>query len=145
MALQIISVCQRFKKQEVLHNVSLNIEKGDCYGLVGHNGAGKTTLLRTAAGLMKPKAGAVLIDSFNVHAFPQEANSRIGGLIESPYFNENWNGLNNLCVFARLQGFNHQQSVVESKRVLNIVGQEKDGGMLAQKKVREYSLGMRQR
>ena len=145
MALQIISICQRFQNHEVLHNVSLNIDKGDCYGLLGHNGAGKTTILRTAIGLMKPKAGAVLIDGFDVHAFPKEAHSRMGGLIENPCFNENWNGLDNLCAFARLQGFNRPDARTESKHVLNIVGHEKDSKVLARKKVREYSQGMKQR
>jgi ABC-type multidrug transport system ATPase subunit len=145
MSLQIISISQRFKKQEVLHNVSLNIDKGDCYGLLGHNGAGKTTILRTAIGLMKPTSGTVLIDGFDVHAFPQEAHSRMGGLIDSPFFNENWDGLKNLCVYARLQGFNQKQAIEESMRVLNVVGQEKDSRMLANKKVREYSHGMKQR
>ncbi|MBN2591152.1 MAG: ATP-binding cassette domain-containing protein [Sedimentisphaerales bacterium] len=145
MALQIISICQRFQKQEVLHNVSLNIDKGDCYGLLGHNGAGKTTILRTAIGLMKPTHGVVLIDDFNIHTFPREAHSRMGGLIESPCFNENWDGFKNLCAFARLQGFNRQQTLAESRRVLNIVEQEKDNGVLAHKKVREYSQGMKQR
>jgi ABC-type multidrug transport system ATPase subunit len=145
MSLQIISIFQRFQKQEVLHNVSLNIDKGDCYGLLGHNGAGKTTILRTAIGLMKPASGTVLIDGFDVHAFPQEAHSRMGGLIESPFFNENWDGLKNLCAFARLQGFSSQESVRESMRVLNLVGQEKDCRVLANKKVREYSQGMKQR
>ena len=145
MTLQIISICQRFQKQEVLHNVSLNVDKGDCYGLLGHNGAGKTTILRTAIGLMKPKSGAVLIDGFDVHAFSKEAHSRMGGLIESPCFNENWNGLKNLYTFARLQGFNRQQALAESQRVLKIVGHENDGRILARKKVREYSQGMKQR
>ncbi len=145
MSLKIISICQRFQKHEVLHNVSLNIDKGDCYGLLGHNGAGKTTILRTAIGLMKPKAGYALIDNFNVHAFPREAHARMGGLIESPCFNENWNGLKNLCVFARLQGLNRQQALAESMRVLNIVGNEKDSEILANKNVREYSQGMKQR
>lgn len=145
MSLKIISICQRFQKQEVLHNVSLNIDKGDCYGLLGHNGAGKTTILRTAIGLMKPKSGYILLDNFNVHTFTREAHSRMGGLIESPCFNENWNGLKNLCVFARLQGFSREGALAESKRVLNIVGNEKDSEILANKKVREYSLGMKQR
>ena len=145
MSLQIISICQRFRKQEVLHNVSLNIEKGDCYGLLGHNGAGKTTILRTAIGLMKPTSGAVIIDNFDVHAYQREAHARMGGLIESPCFNENWTGLENLSAFARLQGFSHDEALAESKRVLNIVWQEKDSEILADKKVREYSLGMKQR
>lgn len=145
MTLQIISICQRFKKQEVLHNVSLNIDKGNCYGLLGHNGAGKTTILRTAIGLMKPVSGKVIIDNFDAFAFPREAHSRMAGLIESPCFNEDWSGLKNLCAFARLQGFDCKQSVAESMRVLDIVGHEIDSRLLAKKKVREYSLGMKQR
>ena len=145
MALHIVSVCHRFKKQAVLHDVSLHVEKGDCYGLLGHNGAGKTTILRTALGLLKPVSGSVVVDDFNIRAYPREARARLGGLIEAPGFHETWNGFKNLRVLARLQGFNHHRSAVEARRVLSLVGLDKHDGIMERKKVRDYSQGMKQR
>jgi ABC-2 type transport system ATP-binding protein len=145
MALQIHSICQRFKKQDVLHDVSLTIEKGDCYGLLGHNGAGKTTVMRTALGLLTPTGGSVSVDGFDIRAFPREARARLGGLIESPAFNETWNGHKNLCVLARLQGFDGRSCHAEAERVSKLVGLDTRHGILAHKKVRDYSQGMKQR
>jgi len=145
MPLQFLSVCHRFKQQEVLHDVLLKVERGDCYGLLGHNGAGKTTLLRIALGLIRPRSGYIAVDNFNIHTFPREAGSRLGGLIEYPSFNGTWNGLKNLCVWARLQGFDHKQSMAEAKRVIKLVGLEGNDENTEPKKVRDYSQGMKQR
>jgi len=145
MALQVVSICHRFKQQEVLHGVSLTVEKGDCYGLLGHNGAGKTTLLRTALGLLKPTSGLVAVDGFNIHAFPREARARVGGLIEYPRFNETWNVQKNLSVLARLQGMARRQAAVDSDRVLDLVGLDRHDRILQRKRVRDYSQGMKQR
>ncbi len=145
MALQIISISHRFKAQEVLRNVSLTIEAGDCYGLLGHNGAGKTTLLRSALGLLRPTSGVVAVDGFNIQAYPREARARLGGLIESPGFNETWNGVKNLAIWARLQGFSRPESLAEARRVLAMVGLDRVEGILGHKKVRDYSQGMKQR
>lgn len=49
-----------------LQDVSLNIEDGSVYGLVGYNGAGKTTLLKNIAGIYKPEKGEVLYDGENI-------------------------------------------------------------------------------
>jgi ABC-2 type transport system ATP-binding protein len=145
MALHVMSVCQRFGKQEVLQDVSLTVEKGDCYGLLGHNGAGKTTLLRIALGLLKPASGSVAVDDFGIQDFPREARARLGGLIETPRFDETWSGLKNLCVLARLQGFDRVASEIESQRVLKYVGLDKHSAIAEHKKVRDYSQGMKQR
>ncbi|MCP4455524.1 MAG: ATP-binding cassette domain-containing protein [Planctomycetes bacterium] len=145
MALQVISVYQRFGKQEVLQDVSLTVEKGDCYGLLGHNGAGKTTLLRAALGLLKPASGSVAVDGFAIDRFPREARTRLGGLIEYPRFNETWTGLKNLSVLARLQGFDRRTSQTESQRVLAYVGLDTHSESTEHKKVRDFSQGMKQR
>lgn len=48
-----------YGKQQVLYDISLSIETGECYGLIGLNGAGKTTLIKTLLGLRDPLRGAV--------------------------------------------------------------------------------------
>jgi ABC-2 type transport system ATP-binding protein len=145
MALQVVSICHRFGKQQVLREVSLTVERGQCYGLLGHNGAGKTTLLRTALGLLTPASGHILVDGFAARRFPREARSRLGGLIESACFHEMWTGHKNLCVWARLQGFDGKACAVEAQRVLECVGLDTDSGVTKHKKVRAYSQGMKQR
>jgi ABC-2 type transport system ATP-binding protein len=48
-----------FQKHRVLHNISLEIRRGDAVGILGPNGSGKSTLLRTIAGIIKPDSGTV--------------------------------------------------------------------------------------
>ena len=57
------------KKKEIIKavdNVSLQISKGDIFGIVGGSGAGKSTLLRTINGLQKPTSGEVIIDGQDI-------------------------------------------------------------------------------
>ncbi|SER98741.1 ABC-2 type transport system ATP-binding protein [Gracilibacillus ureilyticus] len=56
------NVNKKFEKDPILNNVSLNVNKGSIYGLLGSNGAGKTTLLKTMAGIIKQKSGTVEIE-----------------------------------------------------------------------------------
>lgn len=56
---EIINVSKRFGRNTVLKNVSLKINRGEIYGLVGKNGAGKTTLLSIIAGLSKSTNGTI--------------------------------------------------------------------------------------
>jgi branched-chain amino acid transport system ATP-binding protein len=51
---------------EVLHDVSLSIERGQIVTLIGANGAGKTTLLKTISGLIRPTAGSILFEGRNI-------------------------------------------------------------------------------
>ncbi|QGH34320.1 ATP-binding cassette domain-containing protein [Gracilibacillus salitolerans] len=60
--IQVQNVVKKFDKDFVLNDVSLKIQKGSIYGLLGSNGAGKTTLLKTIAGIIKQNEGAVEIE-----------------------------------------------------------------------------------
>lgn len=62
----IINVTKRFDKFTAISNLSIHVESGSVYGLVGYNGAGKTTLLKTVAGIYKPEEGSVKILGENV-------------------------------------------------------------------------------
>jgi branched-chain amino acid transport system ATP-binding protein len=55
---------------EVLHDVSLSIERGQIVTLIGANGAGKTTLLKTISGLIRPTAGSILFEGRNIARQP---------------------------------------------------------------------------
>ncbi len=61
-------------------DVSLFIEKGECYGLLGPNGAGKTTMLRMMSTLIKPDAGDIIIDGASVINDPSSVRSKIAFL-----------------------------------------------------------------
>jgi ABC-2 type transport system ATP-binding protein len=141
MSLQLLSVTRRFGEQLALDGVSLHVQRGDCYGLIGHNGAGKTTAMRVALGLLRPDAGAVRVEGLDALRQPREARARMGGLIETPGFHAHLDAATNLFLLARLQGLARAEARRESGRLLGLAGLAEVG----RKRVRDFSQGMRQR
>ncbi len=76
--LRIENVSYQFGATEAVRNVSLTVEQGRIFGLVGSDGAGKSTLLRMAATMVKPAAGRITIDGLDVVADRTAVKDRIG-------------------------------------------------------------------
>ena len=60
--LKTTNLCKSFNGQEVVNNISLNIEENSIYGLLGPNGAGKSTILKMITGILKPTSGNIEFD-----------------------------------------------------------------------------------
>ena len=85
------NVSKRFDDVWAVNNVSLTMQEGNVFGLIGTNGAGKTTLLRMVAGIMKPDGGQVFID--NKPVFDNEnAIKDVYFIPDEPFFFRNANG-----------------------------------------------------
>ncbi len=67
-----------YKKRPVLHDVSLNVQRGEAVALLGPNGAGKTTSFYIMTGLIAPNSGAVKLDGQNVTELPMYRRARMG-------------------------------------------------------------------
>ena len=136
----IIEVNEVFKKYDdatVLDNVSLEIEKGKIYGLVGRNGSGKTVLMKCICGLIKPTSGEVKVAGKTVGKdvdIPED----IGVIIETPGFIPNYSGFKNLKLLASVR---NKISNEEIRKSMEIVGLDPK----SRKHVGKYSLGMRQK
>ncbi len=141
MSLRLIGITKRYGAQLALDRVSLEVQKGDIYGFIGHNGAGKTTAMRVALGLVRPEAGTVLVEGIDAAREPREARARMGGLIETPGFHGAWSGPKNLEELARIQGFSPGDARREAATWIERVGLAHAG----RKPVQAYSHGMRQR
>ncbi|MCC6781366.1 MAG: ATP-binding cassette domain-containing protein [Planctomycetes bacterium] len=141
MPLQLVRITHAYGRHASLDSVDLNLENGDRYGFLGHNGAGKTTALRIALGLLRPRAGQVIVDGFDAAAHPREARARMGGMIEITGFHPAWSGWRNLLELARLQGLARGAARREASRLLELVGLAPHGD----RAVLGYSQGMRQR
>src|ERR1700752_5289292 len=138
VALQTENLTKRFGARTAVDRLSLRVERGDIYGFLGPNGAGKSTTLRMLLGLVRPTS---VVIKFPLRASGWEylqARSRVGAIIESPAFYENFSGRRNLQLFASLSG-----GVLDKRleKVLEIVGLRDR----AQDPVKVYSYGMRQR
>ena len=75
--LKTYGLSKRFGSKLALDNVSINIKKGEIYGLIGKNGAGKTTLMRLALGLANPSGGSIeLLDGQPVRFWSRPASTK---------------------------------------------------------------------
>ena len=117
-------------------NVSFVCKPGQIYGLLGANGAGKTTTLRMLLGLVRPDAGAALIGGV---PYGRLARPRctVGALLEASGFHPGRRARDHLLVLADAAG-------VPGTRVDEVLGQVGLAGA-ADRRAREFSLGMRQR
>jgi lantibiotic transport system ATP-binding protein len=138
VALQTEDLTKRFRGRTAVDRLTIRVERGDIYGFLGPNGAGKSTTLRMLLGLVRPSSGTI---KFPVHASSWEylkARSRVGAIIETPAFYENFSARRNLQLLASLSGGVPKKRVEE---VLDIVGLRDRAG----EPVKVYSYGMRQR
>jgi len=138
IALQTENLTKRFGASTAVDRLTIRVDRGDIYGFLGPNGAGKSTTLRMLLGLVRPTSGVI---KFPVRASTWEylrARSRVGAIIETPAFYENFSGRRNLQLLASLSGGVQKKRVEE---VLDIV----DLRDRAHDPVKVYSYGMRQR
>jgi len=90
------------KEIQAVSQLSLTINKGETFAIVGPNGSGKTTTLKTLLGLLFPTEGDVSV--FGLPAGHPDVQARIGYLPEAPYFYEYLNGRELLELYGKLCG-----------------------------------------
>lgn len=127
-----------FNKNIVVNDVSINVKRGQIYGLLGRNGAGKTTIMRMLLNLALPTKGQIKLFGEEISKNQQNIYHRIGSLIEAPGFYNNLTGRQNLQILSKLRG-NHKESSVDD--ALEIVGLKEEHTKIFS----NYSLGMKQR
>lgn len=129
---------KRYGKVLRVKELDLKVQEGVVYGFLGPNGAGKSTTMKMILGLARPTAGTVTV-------FGKKVNSRnrlsilkdVGSLIESPSYYGHLTGAENLRIVSTLKGVPDK----DIDRVLQIVRLENQ----KEKKVGQYSMGMKQR
>ncbi|CDM67450.1 Bacitracin transport ATP-binding protein BcrA [Clostridium bornimense] len=127
-----------YGSQVAVNNVDMTIRKGDIYGFIGKNGAGKTTLIRMIVGLIHKTSGDIEILGTTEGANINEARMMIGSIVETPTFYGSMTAKENLEVSRLVRGIAGKKEIDD---VLELVGLKDTG----KKKVKNFSLGMRQR
>lgn len=128
---------RRFGARIAVDDLNLSVSAAGVYGFLGPNGAGKTTAIRMLLGLIRPHAGEVRLFGLPVAGNRASLMRRVGALVESPSLYPHLTGRENLEVTRRLLGAH--RNLIDG--ALDTVKLTKD----ADRRVREYSLGMRQR
>jgi ABC-2 type transport system ATP-binding protein len=132
----VAGLTKQFRKVRAVDNLSFTVEPGTVTGFLGPNGAGKTTTLRCLLGLIRPTAGTATIGGQR-YADVAHPLQRVGAVLEASSFHKGRTGRNHLrvmCAAAELPAR-------RADEVLEQVGMS----AAANRKVRGYSLGMRQR
>lgn len=138
--LEVNNISKNYDGQIVLDNLSLTISKGDIYGLIGRNGSGKTTLIRIITGLAFAKNGTIKLFGIDSKEKNSDiAKKKMSAIVESPALNNELTGYQNMILQAKLLNVdkNKIDEYLKLVRLYNIAS--------TKKKVKNYSLGMRQR
>ena len=128
---------RRFGARLAVDDLSLQAPEAGIYGFLGPNGAGKTTAIRMLLGLIRPDDGEVFLFGEPLAANRRTLMRRVGALVEAPSLYPHLTGRENLEVTRRMLGAPRDFIAP----ALEVVQLARDAG----RRVREYSLGMRQR
>ena len=131
---QIRGLTKKYKNKTVVDNVSLSVEEGKIYGLIGVNGAGKTTLMKMLCGLTKPDEGDIILMGSSNMCTQLE---KVGYSIEYPALYPEFDAFENMMAQGILLNCTKKETIY---RILELVGLKE-----IHKKVKTYSLGMKQR
>ena len=136
MEVEVRELTKVFGRVTAVRDVSFTAPAGQVTGLLGPNGSGKTTTLRMALGLVRPTSGAVLVGGVPYRSLARPRQTA-GAMLEATGSHPGRRARDHLRVLAAAGG-------VPDRRVDDVLGQVDLAGA-ASRRVREFSLGMRQR
>ncbi len=124
-----------------VHDLNLEVDRGEIFTFLGPNGAGKTTTIKVLTGLLKPTRGHVQIMGYDIQKQPVEAKKRIGYIPDHPYLYEKLTGRDFFRFISDLFGLDYklaEQRMEEYFDLFGLSGSEDD-------LIENYSHGMRQK
>lgn len=141
-AIEIINLHKSYGDKEVLKGISLSVDKGEIFGLLGKNGAGKSTLIDCMIGLKRFNDGQILIDNFDIKTKPLEVKNNFGYVPSEPLTYEIMSGKEYLefiasCYQMSQEAFESNFNFLKNKFELA------DEDLL--RPIKEYSHGMKQK
>lgn len=108
-AIEIESVTKKFGERTAVDAISLQIQQGEMFALVGPDGAGKTTMIRMLCGITPPTSGELTVQGFSVRRQPEEVRKRIG------YLSQKFSLYGDLTVDENIEFFAEIHSVKDYK------------------------------
>ncbi|MCY3737765.1 MAG: ABC transporter ATP-binding protein [Gemmatimonadaceae bacterium] len=139
--LEIIGMTKHYGDVHAVNDLTLTIEPGEIFTMLGANGAGKTTTLMVALGFTEPTDGTVKICGVDVTRDPLEAKRHVAYVSENVMLYGNFTARQNLEFFTKLGG-RKQVEASEYDQVMDRVGLQRDA---FDRRVKGFSKGMRQK
>lgn len=135
--LEVQNLSKSYKKKQVLKNINFSIDEGEIVALIGPNGAGKTTIMKIISNLLKQDSGIVKIEGISAKDNLIEYLSKFSSVIETPSLYEMLSGYDNINFIRKINNISEEKM----NNILSFV----DIGHSINDKVKNYSLGMKQR
>ena len=139
VVLEVLGLKKRIGLKTIVEDITFDMREGEIIGLLGPNGSGKTTIMRMIVGLTKISKGDVYCFEKPLGLGKNAMLKEVGSMIETPEFYNYMSGWSNLKQIARVCG--KKVTRARMKELVEFVGLSK----VIRKKVKTYSLGMRQR
>jgi ABC-2 type transport system ATP-binding protein len=136
VAIEFDGLSKSFGKVQAVHDLSFSVQFGRVTGFLGPNGAGKSTTLRTLLGLIHPHAGTATFGGLRYERL-QHPSAHVGAVLEEASFHPGRSGRNHLRILAAA-GSHPDSRVSEVLEQVDLAG-------AADRRVKGYSMGMRQR
>ncbi|HZJ03282.1 MAG TPA: ABC transporter ATP-binding protein [Thermoleophilia bacterium] len=138
VVLQTEGLSKHFGAVKAVESLDLEVRRGEVYGFLGPNGSGKTTTISMVLGLLHPSAGQVTVLGRRVTPTQTEALAEVGSLVGVPGMVPHLSGRKNLELLATLHRDVGEERIHEILELVDLTG-------AADRKIKGYSLGMRQR
>jgi ABC-2 type transport system ATP-binding protein len=129
-----------YNGHRALDDLNLHVEPGEVFCLLGANGAGKTTTINLFLNFIQPTSGSAFVNGLDVTSAPLETKKYLAYIPEQVMLYRNLTGLENLDYFVALNGAKRSKA-----DLLRILGEAGLSPEVAQRRVGEYSKGMRQK
>jgi ABC-2 type transport system ATP-binding protein len=139
--IELKELTKKYADYTAVHQLNLNVDKGEIYGFIGPNGAGKTTTIKMMGGLLEPTSGSVFISGINMSENPEKAKSKIGFIPDRPYLYEKLTGMEFLRFTADLYHVDTNVFLKKAHENLNMFSLADWSNEL----IESYSHGMKQR
>lgn len=139
--IEAVGLTKHFEEFVAVHDLHLEVPKGELLALLGPNGAGKTTTVRMLGAILRPTEGTARVNGFDVVKESGTVRRTVGVLTEQPGLYLRMSGLDYLAFFGRVYGLSED---VLRRRILALFERFAMKGM-AHKRLGTYSKGMRQK
>jgi ABC-2 type transport system ATP-binding protein len=138
VVLEIKNLTRRFGAFTAVNTLTLSVNAGEVFGLLGSNGAGKTTTIKMLTTLLPPTSGEARVAGFSITTQAVGVRRTIGYVPQSVSVDGSLTGYENLLIFAKLYDLPHREQPARIQQALDFMNLAADGGRL----VSEYSGGM---
>ena len=138
IVLEIKSLTRRFGAFTAVDDLTLTVNAGEIFGLLGSNGAGKTTTIKMLTTLLPLTSGEARVAGFSITTQAVDVRRAIGYVPQAVSVDGSLTGYENLLIFAKLFDVPHGERQMRIKEALEFMGLTADGGRL----VSEFSGGM---